>query len=285
MAECSKKTDKHELGVEKFYSHGSKGRALIADGFLSFGYWDKDTKDYFDAAENLVNFFHEEAKIEDPENVLNVACGYGAESFRFFEAIKPKEMRCIDITQAHIDFAKKRAEQKHLDDKLKFEKKDACQTGYQNNFFSHVVGIEGPAHFNTRADFFKECYRVLKQKGKLMLTDITFDPAATSKNFFVKKITELGSQRWHMPKANWVNVEKYCEQLQQAGFRVEKCLKIGDKVFPAFARYNTRMKSVLRAIRIRGLPLGVGLSFISWLLGYGYKRGVIDYIFIKAEKM
>ncbi|MCX6781858.1 MAG: methyltransferase domain-containing protein [Candidatus Magasanikbacteria bacterium] len=274
----------HENKVERFYSHGSKIRALEAGGYLSFGYWDKDTKEYFDAAENLVNFFLEEAKIENPENVLDVACGYSAESFRFFDAIKPKEMRCIDITQAHIDFAKKRAEQKHLEDKLKFEKKDACQTGYQNEFFSHIVGIEGPAHFNTRADFFKECYRVLKHKGKLMLTDITFDPVAAGKNYLVKKMTELGSQHWHMPKANWVNVDKYCEQLHQAGFKVEKCLRIGDKVFPAFARYNTRMKSMLRAVRTRGLPLGVGLSFISWLLGYGYRHGVIDYIFIKAEK-
>lgn len=275
----------HERGVEIFYSHGSKKRALQADGFLSFGYWDQETKDYYQAAENLVKFFLEEAKIENPENVLDVACGYSAESFRFFDAFKPKEMRCIDITQAHIDFAKQKAEQKKLADRLKFEKKDACRTGYQNEFFSHIVGIEGPAHFNTRADFFKECYRVLKHKGQLMLTDITFDPMAAGKNFFVKQMAKLGSERWHMPKANWVNAEKYCEQLRQAGFRVEKCLRIGDRVFPAFARYNTRMKSIMRAIETRGLPLGVGLSFISWLLDYGYRHKIIDYIFIKAEKI
>jgi len=278
-------TESHEEGVEKFYSHGAKNRAHQADGFLSFGYWDKDTREYYDAAEKLVKFFLEEGKIENPENVLDVACGYSAESFRFYDYLKPKQMRCIDITQAHIDFSKKKAEEKNLQDKLIFEKKDACRTGYPSEFFSHILGIEGPAHFNTRMDFFRECYRLLKKKGKLLLTDITFDPSKTSKHPFIRKITELGSRRWHMPQENWVSVEKYCQQLREVGFKVEKCLKIGDRVFPAFARYNTRMISMLRAIKTRGLPLGIGLSFISWLLGYGYRRGVIDYIFIKAEKM
>jgi len=275
----------HERKVEKFYSHGSKKRSQIAEGFLSFGYWDNDTKDYYEAAEKLVNFFLAEANINNPENILNVACGYSAESFRFFEKIKPRQMRCIDITQAHIDYAKNIAKEKNLENRLIFEKKDACRTGYPDDFFSHILGIEGPAHFRTRKDFFRECYRVLKEKGKLMITDIIFDPNASKKNFILNKLTELGSKRWHMPKENWANIDKYCEQLREAGFRVEKVLKIGDKVFPAFARYNTRLQSIIRAIKVRGLPLGVGLAFISWLLGYGYRHGVIDYIFIKAEKI
>lgn len=275
----------HEERVEKFYSHGSKIRAHQADGFLSFGYWDKDTREYYDAAEKLVKFFLEEAKIENPENVLNVACGYSAESFRFYDYLKPKKMHCIDITQAHIDFSKKRAEEKRLQDKIIFEKKDACRTGYQDEFFSHILGIEGPAHFKTRMDFFRECYRLLKKKGKLMLTDITFDPSKTFHHPWLKKITELGSRKWRMPQENWVDVEKYCQQLREVGFKVEKCLKIGGKVFPAFARYNTRAKSIVKAMRTRGITLGAGLSFISWLLGYGYRHGVIDYIFIKAEKI
>lgn len=278
-------TGKHESGVEKFYSHGSKIRANEAGGFLSFGYWDKNEMEYFDAAERLVKFFLEEGEIKNPENILNVACGYSAESFRFYDYLKPQKMHCIDITQAHIDFAKKKAEERGLQEKLIFEKKDACRTGYPGEYFSHILGIEGPAHFKTRMDFFKECYRVLKKRGQLMLTDITFDPSKTMNRPWIKKITELGSRHWHMPRENWVNVEKYCQQLREVGFKVEKCLRIGNMVFPAFARYNTRMKSMLRAVKTRGLPLGIGLSFISWLLGYGYRHGVIDYIFIKAEKI
>ena len=275
----------HEQKVEAFYSCGAKNRSCEAEGFLSFGYWNRDTKEYYDAAQNLVNFFLNESNIERPAKVLDVACGYGAESFRFFEAIKPEKMYCVDITKVHIDTAKRKAEEKQLQEKILFEKKDACRTDYPDNFFSHIMGIEGPAHFRTRLDFFHECYRLLETKGKLILTDIIFDPLMSKKTLLLNKITEFGAQRWHMPKENWISSEEYCNQLRKIGFRVEKIFKIGDKVFPAFAAYNTRLKSILRAVKTRGLFIGIGLSIISWLLGYGYRHGVIDYIFVKAEKI
>jgi microcystin synthetase protein McyJ len=274
----------HEDHVEKFYSHGSEIRAREADGFLSFGYWNPETKDYFESAENLVQFFLKEGAITNPEVILDVACGYGAESFRFFDALKPQKMRCIDITQPHIDFAKKRAEEKGLQDHLIFEKRDACRTGFADGLFSQVVGIEGPAHFNTRMDFFKEAYRVLKQKGELILTDIIFDIDQSKKSGFLKKVTELGAKKWHMPEANKVNSKGYQDQLREVGFRVEKFLNIGDHVFPGFARFNVKWDSIKNAVKTRGLSIGLGLTLISWLLGYGYRNGVIDYVFVKAVK-
>src|SRR5512137_1408719 len=94
---------KHERGVEKFYSCGSKRRRHEAEGFLSFGYWERQTKDYYEAARNLVRFFLREGQISRPEKVLDVACGYGPESFRFYEALHPKKMYCIDVTGPHIE--------------------------------------------------------------------------------------------------------------------------------------------------------------------------------------
>lgn len=280
-----KKIISHEDGVEKFYSHGSEIRKNEADGFLSFGYWNENTYEYHDSAENLVRFFLNESKTVNPEIILNVACGYGAESFRFFDSLKPQKMHCVDITKAHIDFANKKAKEMKLNDKLIFEKKDACKTGFPNETFSHILGIEGPAHFKTRMDFFKEAYRLLKNKGELLLTDITFDKVESNKNVVLKKITSFASKKWHMPKENWVDAKEYCDQLQKAGFKVVKFLKIGDRVFPHFAKCNMRLKSIKKAIKTRGLPIGIGLTIISWLLGYGYKNNVIDYVFVKAVKI
>lgn len=278
-----KKQNSHEDNVEQFYSHGSKMRAHEAGGFLSFGYWKDNTKEYYEAAENLVEFFLNEGEIINPEIILNVACGYGAESFRFYDTLKPQKMHCVDITQAHIDSARQKTQEKKLQNNLIFEKKDACRTGFASETFSHILGIEGPAHFKTRMDFFKECYRLLKKNGELLLADITFNPKKL-RSATLKKLTEFGAKKWRMPKENWMGGAEYCEQLKKAGFKIKKFLKIGDKVFPGFAEYNTRLKSALGAVRTRGLPLGVGLTFISWLLGYGYKKGVIDYIFIRAVK-
>jgi len=275
---------KHGEGVERFYSVGSHIRAHEADGFLSFGYWHKKTKEYYESAENLVKFFLEKGKISKPDTVLDVACGYGAESFRFYNFLKPNKMHCVDITGPHIEFAKKRAEEKNLHDKLIFEKRDACRTGFPDESFTHILGIEGPAHFKTRMDFFKESYRVLKKKGELLLTDITFDKAKSYKNFLLKRLSSFASKRWHMPSENWVNPKEYAEQLKQVGFRVETVLPIGDRVYPGFASYNTKFKSIINAIKTRGLFIGIGVTIISWFLGYGYRNGVLDYVFVKAVK-
>lgn len=281
---CMDKPLTHEDQVEKFYSHGSERRAHEADGFLSFGYWTPETKDYFESAENLVQFFLKEGAIQNPTIVLDVACGYGAESLRFFEALKPQRMHGVDITQPHIDFAQKRATELGIQDRLVFEKRDACRTGFPDGHFSHVLGIEGPAHFNTRLDFFKEAFRVLKHKGELILTDIIFDPEQSKKRWLLRKLSALGAKHWHMPEANKVGAQGYQDQLRQVGFRVEKFLAIGDHVFPGFARFNIRWESIKNAIRTRGFSIGLGITFISWLLGYGHRNGVIDYVLVKAVK-
>lgn len=93
------KIKNHEKIVERFYSTGSKRRHCDYtnlkqhdEGFLSFGYWNKDTKTYLDATKNLLNFFIDNCGIKNPTRMLNVACGYGTETFAYYKNFKPKEI-------------------------------------------------------------------------------------------------------------------------------------------------------------------------------------------------
>ena len=93
------KIKNHEKIVERFYSTGSKRRHCDYnklkqhdEGFLSFGYWNKDTKTYLDATKNLLNFFIDNCGIKNPTRILNVACGYGTETFAYYKNFKPKEI-------------------------------------------------------------------------------------------------------------------------------------------------------------------------------------------------
>ncbi len=71
----------HKRKVEKFYSHGANLRSMQEGGFLSFGLWREDTADYRQAAENLLNMLLENEKILHRGRILNVACGYGSETW------------------------------------------------------------------------------------------------------------------------------------------------------------------------------------------------------------
>jgi hypothetical protein len=72
--------------------------------------------------------------------------------------------------------------------------------------------------------------------------------------------------------------------LGEIGFAVDNVETIGANVYPGFSRFNLKWTSVKNAIRTRGLRIGLSLTFISWLLGYVYRRKIVDYIFVRAIK-
>jgi SAM-dependent methyltransferase len=277
--------------VEKFYSTGSKRRRCDYtnlkqhdEGFLSFGYWNEDTKTYLDATKNLLHFFIENCGIKNPIRMLNVACGYGTETFAYYENFKPKEILGLDTTKVHIDYANNKAQCLKLDDKIKFFHGDACVLDFPEKSFSHVVGIEGPVHFNTRRKFFKAASRVLENDGELLLTDIILGNRFNKEKRFCRAAGGLMAKWWVVPKSNCVNENTYKEQLEEAGLRTIHLKRIGGKVFPGYARNSFTYRTFKIRLSQRGFFATIGLTWISWLLGWLYKKGWMDYIFIKAKK-
>jgi len=274
----------HERKVEKFYSHGAGRRSLQGGGFLSFGVWRGDTADYQQAAADLLAMLLENERPLNRGTILNVACGYGAETFEIYRRLSPENIIAIDITDAHIHFARKGAEARNLSERIVFEKQDACILPYPSGSFSYVIGIEGPAHFNTREKFLRRSFDVLEPGGILLLTDIIVDREKARRQPVGFWIGRRAAGRWHMPEANWMTIAGIVKLLEAIGFRVDIARSMGDRVYPGFSSHNTKMPSIRNAMRTRGIFIGLGLTLISWLLGWAFRRGMIDYAFIRAVK-
>jgi ubiquinone/menaquinone biosynthesis C-methylase UbiE len=282
----------HENKVEKFYSTGSKrrkcdftNRKQYDEGFLSFGYWNKDTKTYLEATNNLLRFFIENCRIKNPIRMLNVACGYGTETFAHYEHFRPKEIIGLDITKVHMDYANNKAKCLKLNNEIKFSHGNACVLDFPEKSFSHVVGIEGPVHFNTRQKFFKAASRVLEDDGELLLTDIILGNRFNRENRFYRTVIRLIARWWVVPKSNCIDEITYRKQLEEAGLKTIKLKKIGGKVFPGYAKNGLTARTLRTRISQRGVFATIGLTWISWLLGWLYEKGCMDYIFIKAQKV
>jgi cyclopropane fatty-acyl-phospholipid synthase-like methyltransferase len=274
----------HEEKVERFYSHGAEFRAGQENGILSFGYWTEATADYRQATKDLLTLVLEWERPACRGTVLNVACGNGAETFRIWEALRPERIVAIDLTEAHVAHARNEAARMGLSDRIAFEKADACAFSHPPNRMSYVIGIEGPAHFNTRAVFLKKAYDLLEPNGVLLLTDVIMKGDVANRSLLNRMLAELCTRQWHMPKDNWSNVLDYRSLLTGIGFTVESLESIGQHVFPGFVRFNLRWSSLLNAVRTRGWRIGVGLTFISWLLGVAYRQGLCDYVYVRALK-
>lgn len=280
----------HEKKVEEFYATGlnEKDFKKLKENngrFLSFGYWENNTKTYSEAAKNLLNFFIKNSKIKKTDKILNVACGYGAETFEYYKKFKSKTIYGVDITKLHVIYANYKARKLGLDKKIKFYHGDACVLDFPKNTFSHLFGIEGIANFNTRQKFFKAAHKILQKNGELLLTDIILGKKFNKRKPLHKLLVGFAAKTWVIPKENWTNEEDYKKQLEKAGFKIIFLKKIGKKVFPGYAHYHCQKKPRKEVTKERGFFTSIGLTIISWVLGYLYKKGWIEYIYVKAKKV
>jgi SAM-dependent methyltransferase len=274
----------HEKSVEAFYSHGSEIRGLQDGGYLSFGLWSEETATYHQAVEALIQYVLQGESALHRGSVLNVACGFGAETVKIYEKICPNRIIAIDLTDSHIEFAKQHAYALNLSDRIVFQTMDACKIDFPPNTFDYVIGIEGPAHFNTRELFLRKAFDALKKDGVLLLTDVIVDNIVVQKNLYNRLIGWFCAKQWYMPKANWMSIGELKSLLIQIGFRVEKSESLGSQVYPGFSHFNLKWASIKNAVQTHGIRIGISLTIISWLLGYVHRRKIADYVFLRAVK-
>lgn len=281
----------HEQKVEGFYGSGIKEGVYeynklrpLDEGFLTFGYWKNNTKTFHQAGKNMVDFVIKNSGIKKADRILNVACGYGPETFIFYKRFKPKLIEGVDLTKVQVDYANSKAKALKLDKRIKFYYGDAVALNFPDNTFSYIIGIEGPANFNTRERFFNAASRVLKKNGELILADTIVGENFNNQNKLQEHIMNFAINSWVVPKSNWVTEEQYKEQMKKAGLNVVLFKKIGHNVFPGYAKDSFRIKTIKTRLASRGVLRTIGLTIISYLLGYLYKRGFIEYIYVKALK-
>ena len=121
------------------------------------------------------------------KSVLDTGCGFGLISILMF-AMGAKEVVGVDINGEKIQCFDKLIKKLNLNSKITAKLQDAHDLPFEENRFDVAVSNEVISHVGDREKYLDEIYRVIKNKGKLIIRD--------DNNALNKKIVKTRKQSW-----------------------------------------------------------------------------------------
>ncbi len=181
---------------------------------LHYGYWTDNTKTLHEALLNVNNILIKKAGLKPEHHVLDAGCGVGGTAV-FIAAHVGCRVRGITLSEKQVASASQLAAEKNVADLVKFEKRNFTSTGYPEDSFDAVCGIESICHANSKEDFLREAYRILKSGGRLVIIDFyKSERAFTAKE---ASIWRNWTSAWKVP--DFSKFSEILEAMKRVGFR------------------------------------------------------------------
>ncbi len=162
--------------LEEELNKDSLEAKIILGDHVHWGYWNNysnfliNSNNFNQAAKNLLERIIEKANIKNGQRILDVGCGYGGTIRILNEKFSDCELIGINIDEKQIKRARDLTKEKN-NNKISFVKADAINLPFEHNSIDNILAVESIFHFESRDKFLKECSRVLKEYGKIVLSD------------------------------------------------------------------------------------------------------------------
>jgi ubiquinone/menaquinone biosynthesis C-methylase UbiE len=170
-------------------------------------------------------------------HILDAGCGAGTFAALLLEQYGVRRVTGLDVARRPLAQARALLAERGLADSAALIQGSATQLPFEDASFSAVVSVESAFHFNSRADFFREAFRVLKPGGRLGLADYVATPPTGPLRASQLAILRRALQ---IPAANVQSMGGYLDQLEQAGFEVRVMDSIVQDVLPPYFRNLAR---------------------------------------------
>lgn len=202
---------------------------------VHWGYWENpklangSVEDFQNATKALSEKLLALANIVNGQDILEVGCGFGGTISIINDLFNNLKIKGLNIDQRQIDRAKEKVFQKNGNE-ITFIQGDACKLPFEANSFDLVLAVECIFHFPDRRTFFSEANRVLKQGGRLVLSDfvLSFD----FPNLFNMSLKKSGIPFYG--KVHLCTLDTYKSLAQENDFEIEDIEDINENTLPTY---------------------------------------------------
>jgi len=154
---------------------------------LHYGIWDETVKNFSGSLINTNRIMMETAGISSADKVLDAGCGVGGAAF-YINRMRDAQVTGISLSDRQIKYANEIVEKNNLTDKVSFRIMDFTRTDFKDESFDVVWACESVCQAADKGAFIKECYRILKKGGRLVLADFFLtDDKQTDRHSWIRK--------------------------------------------------------------------------------------------------
>lgn len=213
-----------ETEISDFYQHIRDYWMLLSSStqgepsnMLNFGYWPEPVKDLFEAQQCFTREIRD--SLPEYQNLvqgLEIGCGIGGISINMLKELPALSMTALDISPQQLSLATQNAGLARVDSRLTLCQGNAMDLPFASDTFDFTLCIESTFHYEDKASFFAENFRVLRPGGYAVLADITCED-----------VDQIRYRRGN----HFESKQKYINHALTTGFVLESVKDIGPAVY------------------------------------------------------
>lgn len=265
------------------YNNITQAWKLLLGQEFHYGYFERADEPLDIATARLTRRMAERADLRGGLSVLDVGCGIGVPAC-FLASTYDCRVTGITTSEVGVDDARARAGERGLGGRVSFVVADGMNNGFADGSFDRIWVMESSHLMPQKDALLRECARVLRPGGRLVLCDIILhrDIALTE---VMQRARDFTTLRFAFGRAKMETLVTYQRLMQGAGLSPEAVEDISEPTAPTFEHWRRNLEGNRgEVVRLIGAEAAAQFEASCEILPRLWRERVLGYGLASAVK-